>query len=160
MADFGASYGEMEAMANKLSDARDDIQSQLDQLKNAVDSLLGNDFKTQHASGKFGQGYEELTTGLKNATDGNVQVALDAMESARHAHSFVGIDVDGVTSVVRTRGNADGHLVLRGGRAASNHRHADVERAAVLAREQGVAQRVDFAASGRTRSHRSMVPPM
>jgi uncharacterized protein YukE len=70
MADFGASYGEMEAMANKLNDARDDIQSQLDQLKNSVDSLLGNDFKTQHASGKFGQGYEELTTGLKNAVDG------------------------------------------------------------------------------------------
>jgi uncharacterized protein YukE len=70
MADFGASYGEMEAMANKLNDARDDIQSQLDQLKNSVDSLLGNDFKTQHASGKCGQGYEELTTGLKNAVDG------------------------------------------------------------------------------------------
>ena len=70
MADFGASYGEMEAMANKLSDARDDIQGQLDQLKSSVDSLLGNDFKTQHASGKFGQGYEELTTGLKSAVDG------------------------------------------------------------------------------------------
>ena len=70
MADFGASYAEMEAMSNKLSAARDDIQGQLDQLKSAVDDLLGNDFKTQHASGKFGQGYEELTTGLKSATDG------------------------------------------------------------------------------------------
>ncbi|WP_407921024.1 WXG100 family type VII secretion target [Glaciibacter flavus] len=53
-----------------MSAARDDIQGQLDQLKSAVDDLLGNDFKTQHASGKFGQGYEELTTGLKTATDG------------------------------------------------------------------------------------------
>ena len=70
MADFGASYAEMEAMSNKLGAARDDIQGQLDQLKSAVDDLLGNDFKTQHASGKFGQGYEELTTGLKTATDG------------------------------------------------------------------------------------------
>lgn len=70
MADFGASYGEMEAMASKLSDAREDIQGQLDALKNAVDNLLGNDFKTQHASGKFGDGYTELTTGLKSATDG------------------------------------------------------------------------------------------
>ncbi len=83
-----------------------------------------------------------MPVGFKNATDGNVQVALDAMESARHPHSFVGIDVDGVTSVVRTRGNADGHLVLRGGRAASNHRRADVERAAALARTQGVARPV------------------
>lgn len=70
MADFGASYGEMEAMSSKLSTARDDIQGQLDSLKNSVDTLLGNDFKTQHASGKFGDGYNELTTGLKSATDG------------------------------------------------------------------------------------------
>lgn len=70
MADFGATYGEMEAMAGKLSTARDDIQGQLDSLKAAVDDLLGNDFKTQHASGKFGEGYTELTTGLKTATDG------------------------------------------------------------------------------------------
>ena len=57
-------------MADKLSDARDDIQGQLDQLKSQVDTLLGNDFKTQHASGKFGEGYAELTTGLKGAVDG------------------------------------------------------------------------------------------
>ncbi len=70
MADFGATYGEMEAMSSKLATARDDIQGQLDSLKAAVDDLLGNDFKTQHASGKFGEGYTELTQGLKTATDG------------------------------------------------------------------------------------------
>ncbi|MDJ0335771.1 MAG: WXG100 family type VII secretion target [Rhodoglobus sp.] len=70
MADFGASYAEMESMASKLATARDNIQDQLDQLKSQVDELLGNDFKTQHASGKFGDGYTELTTGLKTATDG------------------------------------------------------------------------------------------
>jgi uncharacterized protein YukE len=70
MADFGASYAEMESMAGKLSSAKDDIQGQLDSLKNSVDDLLGNDFKTQHASGKFGDGYNELTTGLKSAVDG------------------------------------------------------------------------------------------
>ncbi|AWB90021.1 WXG100 family type VII secretion target [Salinibacterium hongtaonis] len=70
MADFGASYGAMEAMSNQLSTAREDIQTQLDNLKTAVDDLLGSEFKTQHASGKFGEGYGELTTGLKTATDG------------------------------------------------------------------------------------------
>ena len=70
MADFGASYGEMEAMTTKLMGARDDFQSQLDILKNAVDTLLGNDFKTQHASGQFGQGYQDLTQGLKEAVNG------------------------------------------------------------------------------------------
>jgi len=70
MADFGASYGEMEAMSTKLQDAQQDIQGQLDSLKAAVDDLLGADFKTQHASGKFGEGYGELTTGLKTAVEG------------------------------------------------------------------------------------------
>ena len=70
MADFGASYGEMEQVASSLSQARDDIQGQLDTLKSQVDTLLGDDFKTQHASGKFGEGYEELTTGLEQAIEG------------------------------------------------------------------------------------------
>lgn len=70
MADFGASYAEMEQVASSLSQARDDIQGQLDTLKGQVDTLLGEDFKTQHASGKFGEGYGELTTGLKTAVDG------------------------------------------------------------------------------------------
>ncbi|MCP2635112.1 WXG100 family type VII secretion target, partial [Microbacterium sp. HD4P20] len=70
MADFGASYSEMEQVASSLSQARDDIQGQLDSLKSQVDTLLGEDFKTQHASGKFGEGYSELTTGLKGAVDG------------------------------------------------------------------------------------------
>ena len=70
MADFGASYAEMEQVASSLSQARDDIQGQLDALKSQVDTLLGEDFKTQHASGKFGDGYTELTTGLKTAVDG------------------------------------------------------------------------------------------
>jgi uncharacterized protein YukE len=70
MADFGASYAAMETMAGKLSDAKEDIQSQLDTLKGQVDDLLGGDFKTQHASGKFGEGYTELTSGLKSAVDG------------------------------------------------------------------------------------------
>src|SRR5207253_5598385 len=48
----------------------------------------------------------------------------------------------GITSVVRTRGNPDGHLVLRGGRGATNHRPADIERAAALARTQGVVRPV------------------
>lgn len=70
MADFGASYGEMEQVASALTDGRDDIQQTLDSLKNKVDTLLGEDFKTQHASGKFGEGYEELTSGLATAVDG------------------------------------------------------------------------------------------
>ena len=62
-----------------------------------------------------------MPVGFKNGTDGGLEVALDAMQAARSAHSFLGIDEDGSTSIVRTSGNPLGHLVLRGGRARSNY---------------------------------------
>ena len=62
-----------------------------------------------------------MPVGFKNGTDGSLEVALDAMQAARSAHAFLGIDEDGMTSVVRTSGNPHGHTVLRGGRAASNY---------------------------------------
>ena len=70
MSDFGASYSEMESVAGKLDTGREDISGVLKDLKSQVDTLLGEDFKTQHASGKFGEGYEELTSGLTTAVDG------------------------------------------------------------------------------------------
>ena len=70
MADFGASYGEMQAMAAKLEDARDDITGQLESLQALVEDLIDDGFKTQHASSKFGRGYGELTSGLKTAIEG------------------------------------------------------------------------------------------
>ncbi len=62
-----------------------------------------------------------MPVGFKNSTDGTLQVALDAMLSARHPHSFLGIDSGGLTSVIRTTGNPYGHLVLRGGKAGTNY---------------------------------------
>jgi len=57
-----------------------------------------------------------MPVGYKNSTDGNLQVALNAMESARHPHTFLGINQEGRTSVIHTEGNPDGHIILRGGR--------------------------------------------
>jgi 3-deoxy-7-phosphoheptulonate synthase len=62
-----------------------------------------------------------MPVGFKNGTDGSLQIALDAMISARSPHSFLGIDQEGVTSIIRTTGNAIGHVVLRGGRARPNY---------------------------------------
>lgn len=73
------------------------------------------------------QTHRELASGLsmpvgfKNATDGSLQVAVDAMYSARTSHSFLGIDQEGFTSIVRTIGNQNGHVVLRGGRLQTNY---------------------------------------
>jgi len=81
-----------------------------------------------------------MPVGFKNGTDGGVQVAVDAMTSAGHPHTFLGIDVDGVTSTIRTCGNPDRHIVLRGGGAGTNHRREDVERAAALVADQGIVR--------------------
>jgi len=62
-----------------------------------------------------------MPVGFKNATDGSLQIAIDAMTSARTPHSFLGIDQDGVTSIIRTTGNPHGHVVLRGGRLQTNY---------------------------------------
>lgn len=70
-----------------------------------------------------------MPVGLKNATDGSLQVAIDAMGAARHPHSFLGINEEGVTSIVRTNGNPDAHVVLRGGRAMTNYDAASIQAA-------------------------------
>ena len=62
-----------------------------------------------------------MPVGLKNSTDGSLQIAIDAMGATRHAHSFLGIDQDGATAIVRTSGNPHAHVVLRGGRAKTNY---------------------------------------
>ncbi len=62
-----------------------------------------------------------MPIGFKNRTDGNVQVAVDAMEAARHPHSFLGIDEDGHIAIVRTNGNDCGHLILRGAKSGPNY---------------------------------------
>jgi 3-deoxy-7-phosphoheptulonate synthase len=62
-----------------------------------------------------------MPVGLKNSTDGSLQVAIDAMGATRHSHSFLGINEEGITAIVRTTGNPHAHVVLRGGRAMTNY---------------------------------------
>jgi 3-deoxy-7-phosphoheptulonate synthase len=79
-----------------------------------------------------------MPVGFKNATDGSVQVAIDAMGAARHAHSFLGIDQNGVTSVVRTSGNPAGQLVLRGGRGRPNYDAQSIAEAEEKLKQHGL----------------------
>ena len=68
-----------------------------------------------------------MPVGFKNGTDGSLQVAIDAMLSAKSAHSFLGIDNDGQTCIVNTKGNPWGFLVLRGGRSGPNFDEQSLE---------------------------------
>jgi len=78
-----------------------------------------------------------MPVGFKNSTDGNLQVAIEAMASARHPHHFIGIDPQGRTSVLETAGNEDTHLILRGGRSGANYRTPELVYAAELLKDAG-----------------------
>lgn len=73
------------------------------------------------------QTHREMSSGLstpigfKNSTDGSLDVAINAIESASRPHSFLGIDADGRTSITRSLGNQYGHIVLRGGNKMPNY---------------------------------------
>ena len=62
-----------------------------------------------------------MAIGFKNGTDGSLDVAVNAMKSVSHPHSFLGIDQKGVVSIIRTKGNQYGHVVLRGGGGKPNY---------------------------------------
>ncbi|MBI2506196.1 MAG: 3-deoxy-7-phosphoheptulonate synthase [Candidatus Latescibacteria bacterium] len=79
-----------------------------------------------------------MPMGFKNSTEGNLQVAINAMESARHPHSFLGIDQEGRTCLVRTKGNPWGHVVLRGGNAGPNYDAQSLAEAAGQLRQAGL----------------------
>ncbi|MGH8048821.1 MAG: 3-deoxy-7-phosphoheptulonate synthase [Chthoniobacterales bacterium] len=90
------------------------------------------------------QTHRELASGLsmpvgfKNGTDGSVQTAIDAMKSSRTAHSFLGIDQDGSTSIIKTTGNPHCHVVLRGGRDGANYEPHHVATAVEKLRKAGL----------------------
>jgi 3-deoxy-7-phosphoheptulonate synthase len=83
-----------------------------------------------------------MPVGLKNATDGSVQRAIDALLACRTSHSFLGIDQDGRSSIVKTRGNPDTHLVLRGGGGKTNYHADEVAAAAAKLRAAGLPETI------------------
>ncbi|GAA6018353.1 hypothetical protein JCM10207_000815 [Rhodosporidiobolus poonsookiae] len=68
--------------------------------------------------------------GFKNGTDGSLGVAVDAMRSASHPHSFLGVTESGIAAIVRTAGNRDVHVILRGGSRGTNYDAESVNSAA------------------------------
>ncbi|MEZ5475964.1 MAG: 3-deoxy-7-phosphoheptulonate synthase [Thiolinea sp.] len=57
-----------------------------------------------------------MPVGFKNGTDGNLDVAINALLSVSSPHSFLGINQSGQVTVIKTRGNSGGHIILRGGK--------------------------------------------
>jgi 3-deoxy-7-phosphoheptulonate synthase len=64
--------------------------------------------------------------GFKNGTDGNVDIAIDAINAARHPHHFLGVTHQGLAAITRTTGNQDCHVILRGGKSGPNYSQQDI----------------------------------
>jgi len=94
------------------------------------------------------QTHREMSSGLstpvgfKNATDGDLGAAVNGILSASHPHSFLGINDQGQAAIVRTRGNALGHLVLRGGSGRPNYDTVSVSLAEAALRKAGLAENI------------------
>ncbi len=90
------------------------------------------------------QTHREMSSGLsfpvgfKNGTDGNLQIAIDAMGAAFHSHSFLGLNREGRISIVQTTGNTDAHIVLRGGNDQPNYHPADIEQTCARLEKAGI----------------------
>jgi 3-deoxy-7-phosphoheptulonate synthase len=110
------------------------------------------------------QSHRQLASGLscpvgfKNGTDGGVQVAADAVLAAAAAHSFMGITKMGVAAIFETRGNGDGHIILRGGKLP-NFDAASVEAACVSLRRAGLREQVmvDVSHANSAKQHRRQI---
>jgi 3-deoxy-7-phosphoheptulonate synthase len=97
-----------------------------------------------------------MPVGFKNRTDGNVQVAVDAVRAAAVPHAFAGVEVSGQPAIMHTRGNDACHIILRGGRRP-NHSAEDVADALAMLRAAGLPERllIDASHGNSSKDHRN-----
>jgi 3-deoxy-7-phosphoheptulonate synthase len=97
-----------------------------------------------------------MPVGFKNGTDGGVQIAIDAVRSAAHPHSFLGVTEQGLCAIVSTRGNRDCHVILRGGQTGPNHDAMSVQKTVAALRDTGLAPRlmIDTSHGNSEKDHR------
>jgi len=94
------------------------------------------------------QVHRELASGLscpvgfKNGTSGNLGIAIDAMRAASHSHAFLSPDNQGQLALYRTTGNADAHLILRGGNNEPNYESRYLKEAFKQQQDNGLSQRI------------------
>jgi len=88
-----------------------------------------------------------MPVGIKNGTDGDVQVAVDGVRAAAASHVFMGINPDGLAALVTTSGNPDAHVILRGGADGPNFDAGSVASALDVLRAAGLPPRVIVDAS-------------
>ncbi len=110
------------------------------------------------------QVHRELASGLsapvgfKNGTDGNVRIAIDAIQAAARPHHFLSVHKNGQVAIVETRGNTDCHVILRGGKAP-NYDAASVAAACqeIEAAKLPCKLMIDFSHANSSKQHRNQI---
>ena len=99
------------------------------------------------------QSHRELASGLscpvgfKNGTDGSIQIAIDAMNAARHSHSFLSVTKEGKSAIFNTAGNDDCHIILRGGNKKTNYSSQDVRESTIALENNNMSPNIMIDAS-------------
>ena len=94
------------------------------------------------------QTHREMASGLsssigfKNGTDGSLSVAINALQSVARPHRFLGINSDGKVSIIKTKGNAFAHVVLRGGNGKPNYDSVSVSLCEQELAKSGIEQNI------------------
>ena len=83
-----------------------------------------------------------MPIGFKNGTDGSFTTAINAMKAASKSHHFLGVNSNGMASIVNTTGNPDGHIVLRGGSKGPNYESDDVQKISTELKQFNLPHRV------------------
>ncbi len=83
-----------------------------------------------------------MPVGFKNATDGSLTVAINALQSVSRSHSFLGINQNGQVTVIQTRGNVCGHIILRGGNGQPNYDSVNVALCEEAQRKAGLPENI------------------
>ncbi len=97
--------------------------------------------------------------GFKNSTDGSIQVAVDAINSAAHPHIFLSVTKQGHSAIFSTSGNEDCHIILRGGGGKPNYDNPSVHYASRLLDQAGLEDRVmiDMSHANSEKDHRKQI---
>ncbi len=112
------------------------------------------------------QTHREMSSGLstpvgfKNGTDGGLSVAINAMESVIHPHSFLGINQGGQVTVINTRGNAYGHIILRGGNTGPNYDSVNITLCEEALRKAGLKENIIIDCSHGNSSKKPELQPL
>jgi 3-deoxy-7-phosphoheptulonate synthase len=83
-----------------------------------------------------------MPVGFKNGTDGGLEVAINALQSVSHPHSFLGINQEGQVTVIQTRGNVCSHIILRGGNNQPNYDSVHVALCEEALRKAGLNENI------------------